>query len=302
MAISRLSSWTRCFWRMMTTSEAVQVAAASNSSSTGDGAAFASPSTRIAGRPVALPSNCSSCSQRIVTAAVLANSVTAPRGKADVQPVPAQRVHAMILEQPVERRAVMQLETEDSVQPEAGTSWIGPAAVAACHRQPAADVRDGDLLVGSESPEHFEVADVGIGTVEQTDLGRGPQSDAIREEIADVQRGSQDQLPRSSEVDAAAHAESEQADARSTVCRILRRHELLCGRSLSDEHTCHERQRSNSYSGHAPLFRQFTARPARCLCDGRRCARSPRSRTPQWLRWPTRGGECRSNPRSPPPA
>src|SRR6266568_5103333 len=256
MAISRLSSWTRCFWRMMTTSEAVQVAAASNSSSTGDVAAFASPSTRIAGCPVALPSNCSSCSQRIVTAAVLTNSVTAPRGEADVQPVPAQRVHAMILEQPVERRAVMQLETEDSVQPEAGTSWIGPAAVAACHRQPAAD----------------------------------------------VQRGSQDQLPRSSEVDAAAHAESEQADARSTVCRILRRNELLCGRSLSDEHTCHERQRSNSYSGHAPLFRQFTARPARCLCDGRRCARSPRSRTPQWLRWPTRGGECRSNPRSPPPA
>src|SRR6266702_3794164 len=259
MAISRLSSWTRCFWRMMTTSEAVQVAAASNSSSTGDAAAFASPSTRIAGRPVALPSNCSSCSQRIVTAAVLTNSVTAPRGEADVQPVPAQRVHAMILEQPVERRAVMQLETEDSVQPEAGTSWIGPAAVAACHRQPAADVRGGDLLVGGESPEHFEVADVGIGTVEQT-------------------------------------------DARSTVCRILRRHELLCGRSLSDEHTCHERQRSNSYSGHAPLFRQFTARPARCPCDGRRCARSPRSRTPQWLRWPTRGGECRSNPRSPPPA
>src|SRR5712691_7736144 len=149
MAISRLSSWTRCFWRMMTTSEAVQVAAASNSSSTGDVAAFASPSTRIAGRPVALPSNCSSCSQRIVTAAVT-NSVTAPRGEADVQPVPAHRVHAMILEQPVERRAVMQLETEDSVQPEAGTSWIGPAAVAACHRQPAADVRGGDLLVGGE--------------------------------------------------------------------------------------------------------------------------------------------------------
>ena len=68
----------------------------------------------------------------------------------------------------------MQLETEDGVEPEAGTSWIGRAAVAAGQREPAADVRRGDLLVGRESPEHFEIADVGIGTVEQTDLGRGP--------------------------------------------------------------------------------------------------------------------------------
>src|SRR5207249_8848619 len=244
---------------MMTTSEAVQVAAASNSSSTGDVAAFASPSTRIAGRPVALPSNCSSCSQRIVTAAVLTNSVTAPRGEADVQPVPAHRVHAVILEQPVERRAVMQLETENRVEPEAGTSWIGSAAIATGHTQPAADVRRGDLLVGGEPPEHFEIADVGIGTVEHTDLGRRPQPEAIREEIADVQCGAEDQLPGSPEVHAAAHAESEQPDARAPVFAILRRDELLCGRALRDEQTGHDRQHENSHSEHRPLFPGYCA-------------------------------------------
>src|SRR3989442_14878306 len=47
MEISSASSLTRCFCRMITTSDAVQVAAARSSSSTGDVAVFASPATRM---------------------------------------------------------------------------------------------------------------------------------------------------------------------------------------------------------------------------------------------------------------
>src|SRR5712691_1983227 len=107
---------------MMTTSDAVHVAAARRRSSTGDVAAAESPSTRIGGRPppVPLPSNCSCRSQRIVTSAVFANSVAPARRQSDVQPVPPHPVHAVILEQPVERGAVMQLESENGVEPKPG--------------------------------------------------------------------------------------------------------------------------------------------------------------------------------------
>src|ERR1700704_6428498 len=143
------SSLTRCFWRMITTADAVHVAAARSSSSTGDVAAVESPSTRIGRRPLPLPSNCSWGSQRVVTSAAPATLVAPPRGEADVQAVPAHRVHAVILEQPVEGRAVVQLESEDGVEPEVGTLGIGPAAVSARHAEAKPDIRRCYLFVVS---------------------------------------------------------------------------------------------------------------------------------------------------------
>src|SRR3989442_6463905 len=160
MEISSASSLTRCFCRMITTSDAVQVAAARSSSSTGDVAVFASPSTRIGGRPppppppppVPFPSNCSCRSQRIVTAAVSAMLVAPSRRESDEQAVPAQPVHAVVLDEPVEGRAVVQLETECRVEPETRALWIGPAPLATCHAEAQADVRRRDLFIVGEKP------------------------------------------------------------------------------------------------------------------------------------------------------
>src|SRR6267143_5737144 len=185
--MSRDSSWMRCFWRMITTSDAVHVAAASSNSSTGDVAAVESPSTRIAGRPTPLPSNCRLRSQRIVTSAVRAMLVAPPRRESDEQPVPAQPVHGVVLEDPVEGRAVAQLEPECGVEPETGAVRIRAAPVVTGHAEACTDVRRRDLFIVGETPQQFEVPDVGVGPMEHTDLRRGAEPEAIREQIADVQ-------------------------------------------------------------------------------------------------------------------
>src|SRR3989442_2281458 len=178
---------------MMTTSDAVQVAAARSSSSTGDVAAVESPSTRIGGRspPVPLPSNCSCRSQRIVTAAVSAMLVAPSRRESDEQAVHAHPVHAVVLDEPVEGRAVVQLEAECRVEPETRALRIGPAPLATCHAETQSDVRRRDLFVVGETPQHLEIADVGVGPVEHTDLRRGTDPDAIREQVAEIQCGPQ---------------------------------------------------------------------------------------------------------------
>src|SRR5882672_2370615 len=150
---------------MITTSDAVQVAAASSSSSTGDVAAFESPSTRSGGRPVLFPSNCSSRSQRIVTSAVRAILVAPSRREPDEQPVTAHPIHAVVLDEPVEGRAVMQLETECRVEPEIGALRIGAAPVATSHAEAQSDVRRRDLFIVGETPQRFETPDVGIGPI-----------------------------------------------------------------------------------------------------------------------------------------
>src|SRR5258705_3821757 len=220
--MSRPSSLTRCFCRMITTSDAVQVAAATSSSSTGDVAAFELPSTRIGGRPVPFPSNCSSRSQRIVTSAVGAMLVAPSRREADEETVPAHPVHAMVLEEPVEGRAVVQLKTECRVDPETGAPGIGPARIATGHAEAQSDVRRRDLFVVGETPQRLETPDIGIWAIEQTDLRGGAEPETIREQIADVECGPQHQLAGAAEVHAAAHAEAEPSQTRDTVPVILR--------------------------------------------------------------------------------
>src|SRR5437016_13076179 len=214
---------------MMTTSDAVQVAAARSSSSTGDVAAFASPSTRIGGRapPVPLPSNCNCRSQRIVTAAVSAMLVAPSRRESDEQAVPAHPVHAVVLDEPVECRAVVQLETECRVEPETRAPRIGPAPIATCDPEAQSDVRRRDRFIVGETPQHFEIPDVGIRPIEHPDLRRGAEPHATREQIAEVKRGPQDQLAGAAKVHAPAHAEAEQSDARAPVPGVRGRLELL---------------------------------------------------------------------------
>src|SRR6266704_3109581 len=218
------------------TSDAVHVAAASSSSSTGDVAAAESPSTRIGGRPAPLPSNCSSRSHRIVTSAAFAISVAPARGEADVQPVPAHPVHAVILEQPVERGPVPQLESEDGVEPEAGALWVGAAAVTPRQADAEPEVRGRHLLVAGEAPQRLETADVGVRTIEEAEFRRRTQAQATRKQIAEVERRSHHELAGSSEVDAAAYAESEQPDARTAVPAVFRRLELLRRRCVRGKH------------------------------------------------------------------
>src|SRR5881397_1870629 len=296
MAISRVSSCTRCFCRMMTTSDAVHVAAARSRSSTGDVAAVESPSTRIGGRPATFPSNCNSRSHRMVTSAVRAILVAPPRRESDEQAVPPHPVHAVVFEEPVEGRAVVELEAERRIEPEIGALRIGTAPLATRHSEAQSDVRRSDLFVVGEAPQRFETADVRVGPVENADLRRRTQTKAVREQIAEVQCRPQDHLARAPKVDAPAHAESEQADARAPVLTVLRRLELLRPRAVHGEqrqgHQCdadNTHSRSDSFIACvAPL----NAQP---------CARNPRLRTLQWPRWPTRGVECRANRRWPPP-
>src|SRR5258705_7846218 len=300
--MSRPSSLTRCFCRMITTSDAVQVAAATSSSSTGDVAAFELPSTRIGGRPVPFPSNCSSRSQRIVTSAVGAMLVAPSRREADEQAVPAHPFHAMVLEEPVEGRAVVQLETEWRVDPEPGAPGIGAASIATGHAEAQSDVRRRDLFVVGESPQRLETPDIGIGPIAQTELRGGAEPETIREQIADVQRGPQHELARAAEVHAAAHAESEQSEARATVLGVLRRLELLCLHVVhGGQAQRHERHQDNSHAAPVLIIACVARLIARSAPFCEPYGRSSKLRTLQWPRWPTRGDECRSNRRWPPP-
>src|SRR6266480_5602808 len=244
---SRASSLTRCFWRMITTSDAVHVAAARSSSSTGDVAAVASPSTRIAGRPTPLPSNCRLRSQRIVTSAVRVMLVAPPRRESDEEAVPAQPVHAVVLEDPVERRAVAQLETECRVEPEPRAPRIGPASVATRQAEARPDVRRRDLFIVGEPPQQFGIPDVGIGPIEHADLRRGAEPEAIREQIADVQCRAQHQLAGAADVHAPAYAEAEQSDARAPMPAVLRRLKLLRRCRMRGEYT-DEREHHDSHA------------------------------------------------------
>src|SRR5882762_6248382 len=302
MEISRVSSFTRCFCRMMTTSDAVHVAAASSRSSTGDVAAVESPSTRMGGRPVPFPSNCNCRSHRIVTSAVRAILVAPPRRESDEEAVPAHPVHAVVFEDPVEGRAVVELETERRIEPKTGALRIGAAPLATRHAEAQSDVRRRDLFVVGEAPQRFETADVRVGPVEEADLRRRAQTKAVGEQITEVQCRAQDQLARAPKVDAAAHAESEQADARAAVPGVLRRLELLRPHAVDREQTqCHQCDYDNTHSRSDSFIACVAALNARPPRPARRCARNPRLRTLQWPRWPTRGVECRSNRRWPPP-
>src|SRR5438445_2589799 len=241
-AISSASSLMRCFWRMMTTSDAVQVAAARSSVSTGDVAARESPSTRIGGRPFPSPSNCSCCFHRTATSAVRATSISSPRRQTHIETVAVQLIQGPVFHEPVEGGAVMQLEAEREIGPEIGAVGIGGTALASRDRETQTHVRCGDLFIRCEPPEDIEAADVGVRPIEDADLSRWPQPNPIREQIAHVQRGAEHELTGAAQVHPAAHPEAEETEARAAVRRALGSHELLRGHEPRAEQSdrCHD--------------------------------------------------------------
>src|SRR5256885_13812999 len=157
-AISSASSLMRCFWRVMTTSDAVQVAAARRSVSTGDGAARESPSTRIGGRPFPSPSNCNCCFHRTVTSALRAMSISSPRRQTHIETVAVQLIQGPVFHEPVEGGAVMQLEAEREIGPEIGAVGIGGTALPSRDRGTQTHRRGGDPLLRRETPQDHQAA------------------------------------------------------------------------------------------------------------------------------------------------
>src|SRR5213075_513560 len=129
--------------------------------------------------------------------------------------------------QPIERRAVAQLEAEDGVDPQVRALRVCRASVAARDGEADADVRRRHFFVVGEAPQRFEASRVRVRPVEDADLRGRAEANAVGKEIAEVERAAQDQLRGLSEVDPAAHAESEQTDARAGMLRSLGRLELL---------------------------------------------------------------------------
>src|SRR5712692_7231408 len=195
-----------------TTSEAVQVPAASSSSSTGEVATSVSPSTTTGGRPAPPPSKTSPSRHRSEMAAVRATSVPPPGGETEIQPVPPHRVHAVVLQEPIESGLVVQLEAEDEVDPDRRAVGVGPALVVAGDRHSGAEERDGDLVVVGKAVQRFEARRKGVvSAVEHADLPRRAQPQARREEVAEIERGADHDLA-AAQVDAAPYPEAEQAD------------------------------------------------------------------------------------------
>src|SRR5437588_7952942 len=210
-------SATRCFWRISTTSDAVQVAAATSNSSTGDAATALLPSTTTGGRPGAPASNSRASRQRVVISATFAaTSVPPPRRESRVQAVVAEPTHAVVFEQPVEGGAIVQLHAHDHVEPHVRTIGIGTAAVVPHQAEAAARVRRGGLSLG-EPVEPFQAADVAVDAVEHADLARRTEPEATGNEIAGVERHTEHQLRVAGEVDPTAHAEPEQPQPRAAL-------------------------------------------------------------------------------------
>src|SRR2546421_6823243 len=235
--MSSASSLIRCFWRMITTSDAVHVAAARSNVSTGDVAVRESPSTRIGGRPFPSPSNCSCCFHRTLTSAVRggATSVPSARRQTHIHPMPMYHIEGAVFHQPIECRAIMQLEAEGEIGPQTGTVWIGGTTLAPRDRETGTDVRRGELLLLRESPQNVETADVRVRTVEDADLRGWPQPNPVREQIPHVQRRAEHELAGAAQVHTTADTEAEESDARAPVRRALGRHELLRASQSGDE-------------------------------------------------------------------
>src|SRR6184192_884429 len=230
-------STTRCFWRISTTSDAVQLAAAASSSSTGDAATALLASTTTGGRPGAAASNSRASRQRSVISAVFAAmSVAPPRRESGVEPVVAESAHAVVLEQPVEGRAIVQLEAQDHVEPHVRTIGIGTAAIVPHQAEAAARVRRHRLSFAGEPVEPFQAPHVAVHAVEHADLARRAEPEATGEEIAGVERDAEHQLGIPGEVDPATHPEPEQSQPGAVAGRAHRRRMELLRRERDGGH------------------------------------------------------------------
>src|SRR4029077_13507737 len=128
-----------------------------------------------------------------------------------------------------ERRAIVELQAHDNVGPEIRTIGVGAAGVVPDDAEPSAGVRRPRRVVGREAVQSLEAADVAVDAIEHADLTRWPDPEPRAEQVARVERDAEHHLLAPRHIDAAAHAEAEQAEARAVVAGPLhrRRMELL---------------------------------------------------------------------------
>src|SRR5574341_357121 len=85
-----------------------------------------------------------------------------PSREAEVEPMLSERVHAVVLHQPVEGGAVPQLETQEHVGPEVRAVGIRAAALAAREAEPKSEVGHGSLTVVREAEQALDAGHVGV--------------------------------------------------------------------------------------------------------------------------------------------
>src|SRR5207247_4572357 len=200
--------------------------------STGDVATAPSPATRTGGRPEPPAATRSRSRHRMVTSRVSpATSISSPRRQSHVQSVVAEATHPMVLEQPVERGPVVELEADQQVGPQVGTVGVGTAGLMSRQAESGPHVGRRRLFISREAIQRLETTDVAGAPVEDADLAGGAESEAGGDQIAGVEGDAEDHLRAAGEIDAAAHAEPEQPDVRAATARrsYRRRVELLGG-------------------------------------------------------------------------
>src|SRR3989442_1746343 len=192
-----------------------------------------------------------------------------PRGKAEVEPGPPERLQGVIPEQPIERGAGAGLDAAHAVPPQRRAGGVRAAAVVAGDAEPAARVGHAGLVVGGEAVQRLEAGDVGVGAIEDPDLHGRPKPHAAGEEVAAVEPRAQHELTAVGHVRARPHAEPEQADAGAASRGLLhrRRVELLGGEAGGREHEERRNPRSPPHgvspSSRAAVASGMTDRPAR---------------------------------------
>src|SRR6266487_571760 len=189
------------------------------------------PSTSTGGRPDAPASNRSRSRHRMVISRVSpATSVSSPGRQAHIQSVVAETTHAVVLEQPVERGAVVELEADHQVATHVGTVGVGTAGLMPHQAESRARVRRRHLLIAREAIQRLETADVAVASVEEADLAGGTDPEARRDQVAGVEREAEHHLRAPGQIDAAAHPEPEQPEVGAAPRRsYLGRMELLGG-------------------------------------------------------------------------
>src|SRR3989454_2224562 len=121
-------------------------------------------------------------------------SVPPPRGEAEVEAVAPERIHGVILEEPVERGAVAELEADHGIHPQRRAGGVRAAAVVAGDAEPAAGVGHGGLGVGGGAGQTLEAGDVGVGGGGEPHLHRRANPQAAGEENAAAEPPTQPQL------------------------------------------------------------------------------------------------------------
>src|SRR5207247_1102195 len=139
--------------------------------------------------------------------------------------------HAVVLEQPVERRPVVALRSEYPFNPHVWTIGVGPAGLVSHQAESRTRVRRRHLLVPGEAIQPLETADVAVAPIEEADLAGGTDPEAVGDQIPGVERDAEHHLRAAGQVDAAAHAEPEQPEVGAATPRrsYLGRMELLGG-------------------------------------------------------------------------